>query len=109
MTSLNPYLAYKASGIEWLGDVPAHWDVRRLRRTASLNPSRAEARRELKEQTPVVFLPMEKVGTGGYIDESEILHACEVWNGFTYFRRYDVLVARECRQIELRDDKLMLK
>ena len=27
----QPYPAYKPSGVEWLGDVPAHWEVRRLR------------------------------------------------------------------------------
>ena len=33
MTSeLGPYKAYKASGFEWLGKVPEHWDVRKLRR-----------------------------------------------------------------------------
>ena len=26
---LHPYPAYKPSGVPWLGDVPAHWDVRR--------------------------------------------------------------------------------
>ena len=30
-TDLQPYPAYKPSGIDWLGDVPAHWDVRRLK------------------------------------------------------------------------------
>lgn len=29
---LNPYPAYKPSGLDWLGDVPAHWDVRQLGR-----------------------------------------------------------------------------
>ena len=24
---LKPYPKYKPSGVEWLGDVPAHWDV----------------------------------------------------------------------------------
>ena len=28
---LKPYSAYRDSGIAWLGDVPAHWEVRRLR------------------------------------------------------------------------------
>ena len=28
---LPPNPAYKPSGINWLGDVPAHWEVRRLR------------------------------------------------------------------------------
>ena len=27
----QPYPAYKPSGVEWLGDVPAHWQVRRLK------------------------------------------------------------------------------
>ena len=27
----QPYPAYKPSGVEWLGDVPAHWDVSALR------------------------------------------------------------------------------
>lgn len=30
ITKLKPYPAYKDSGVEWLGQVPEHWDVRRL-------------------------------------------------------------------------------
>ncbi len=30
-THLKSYPDYKPSGVEWLGDVPAHWEVRRLR------------------------------------------------------------------------------
>ena len=26
----KPYPAYRPSGVEWLGDVPAHWEVKRL-------------------------------------------------------------------------------
>ena len=29
ISRLHPYRAYKPSGVPWLGDVPAHWDVRR--------------------------------------------------------------------------------
>ena len=29
----QPYLAYKDSGVEWLGKVPTHWEVRRSKRT----------------------------------------------------------------------------
>ena len=28
---IGPYPAYRASGSEWLGDVPAHWDVRPIK------------------------------------------------------------------------------
>ena len=33
----KPYPAYKASGVEWLGTVPQHWDVKRLKYSASIN------------------------------------------------------------------------
>ena len=29
------YPAYKPSGVEWLGDIPAHWDVKRLKHISS--------------------------------------------------------------------------
>ncbi len=37
---LKPYPAYKASGVEWLGDVPAHWEVRRLGQIGSFSRGR---------------------------------------------------------------------
>ena len=88
------YLHYRNSGVEWLGEVPKHWEVRRIKRVVSMNPSKLEVRGTLTEQTPVVFLPMEKVEADGQIDESEIRSACEVWDGFTYFRKEDILVAK---------------
>jgi type I restriction enzyme S subunit len=36
--SFPRYPKYKPSGVEWLGDVPAHWDVTQLKRT--VNPDR---------------------------------------------------------------------
>ena len=33
---MKSYPAYKPSGIDWLGDVPCHWEVRRLKNIASL-------------------------------------------------------------------------
>ena len=33
---LKPYPTYKPSGVEWLGDVPAHWEVRRLKNICRL-------------------------------------------------------------------------
>ena len=29
IADLNPYSAYKGSGVPWLGEVPAHWEVKR--------------------------------------------------------------------------------
>lgn len=33
----KPYPVYMPSGTEWLGDIPMHWDVRRLKYLATLN------------------------------------------------------------------------
>ena len=35
MITPQPYPAYRTSGVEWLGDVPEHWEVRRLKQLCS--------------------------------------------------------------------------
>ncbi len=44
MSSLSPhpYPAYKPSGAPWLGNVPAHWEVRRLRTVAEMRVSNVD-------------------------------------------------------------------
>ena len=48
-TDFPTYPAYKPSGIEWLGDVPAHWDVRWLKFWVDTN------KRTLSEKTDPDF------------------------------------------------------
>src|SRR5690606_37815055 len=31
ISELKPYSEYKDSGLPWLGQVPAHWDIRRMK------------------------------------------------------------------------------
>ncbi|MDQ6771314.1 MAG: restriction endonuclease subunit S, partial [Gemmatimonadota bacterium] len=38
LRQLMPYAAYRHSGVEWLGEIPAHWKVKRLKHLAALNP-----------------------------------------------------------------------
>jgi len=38
------YPAYRDSGVEWLGEVPAHWQVKRLKRAARLLTDKADGR-----------------------------------------------------------------
>ena len=38
----RPYPAYKDSGIEWLGEIPAHWKVRRLKTIAAVQLSNVD-------------------------------------------------------------------
>ena len=50
MTTLTakyqPYPAYKPSGIEWLGEIPAHWDIRRLKSLAAVQLSNVDKKSE---------------------------------------------------------------
>ena len=91
---LNPDAPMKDSGIEWLGAIPAHWNIRRVKWIADLNPNSTKKRTSLSADTPVTFLPMGRVGTEGQIDTREKVEASQVWNGYTYFRRGDILVAK---------------
>ena len=91
---LDPGIALKPSGIPWLGDIPQHWELRRLRQVAFMKPSKSESEDVLRRNGAVTFLPMERVSAGGAVDASERVHAATVWNGFTYFSRGDVIVAK---------------
>jgi type I restriction enzyme, S subunit len=37
----KPYPSYKDSGVEWLGEIPAHWGVRRLKFAAHVEPGQS--------------------------------------------------------------------
>ena len=91
--SLPKYPHYKPSGVQWLGDVPAHWELKRLRRCLQLNPSKSEIACESRNKE-VSFLPMEAIGDDGRLDLSRTRPVNEVETGYTYFRDGDVTLAK---------------
>lgn len=91
--SFPRYLSYKNSGVEWLGKVPEHWEVKRLRFVAQLNPSKGETN-ELDKETEVSFLPMEAIGDDGSLNLERTRPIIEVETGYTYFREGDVTIAK---------------
>ena len=50
MTTLTnkhrPYPSYRPSGVEWLGEIPAHWKVRRLKYSAPIRSSKLDCKPE---------------------------------------------------------------
>ena len=90
---LNPHAPMKPSGIEWLGDVPVGWEVKRLRFVANLNPSKSEIA-TLDRGTAVSFLPMEAVGDDGTLTLDKEKTIGELETGYTYFRDGDVTIAK---------------
>ena len=42
LAELKPYPQMKDSGVEWLGEIPAHWSIRRLRTAADIRFSNVD-------------------------------------------------------------------
>ena len=91
--SYPAYPDYKDSGVEWLGEVPAHWEVKRLRYVAELNPSKTEVR-TLPAERSVSFIPMEAIGEDGSLSLVQTRQIGEVLAGYTYVREGDVTIAK---------------
>ena len=47
---LKPYPTYKDSGVPWLGEMPAHWEMRRLRNTSEMRVSNIDKHTKDEEQ-----------------------------------------------------------
>lgn len=90
---LDPGVAMKDSGVEWLGRVPAHWNIGATRRFYSFNPSKREisARPRTEE---VSFLPMEAIGETGSLELTRTRQIKEVETGYSYFANGDVVIAK---------------
>jgi type I restriction enzyme S subunit len=91
---LNPNAEMKDSGINWLGEIPKHWAVKRLKNVADINSTKQEVKFDDVKDLEVVFLPMENVSENGAIDNSDKRKASEIWEGFTYFKKNDVIIAK---------------
>ena len=60
--AICPYPAYKSSGVEWLGDVPAHWELRRIKTLLQESDER-------KGQNQIELMSLTR--TKGLIPQSE--------------------------------------
>ena len=49
---LGPYPDYRDSGVEWLGEIPTHWEVRRLKSFATVQLSNVDKKSQ-EDQDPV--------------------------------------------------------
>lgn len=89
---LDPDVPMKDSGVEWLGEVPEHWKITSTKYVAILNPNKSELK--IKNMLSLCsFVSMEKIKLDSLVlDEDKTM--IEVFNGYTYFRNDDVLMAK---------------
>lgn len=93
MSRYKAYAEYKDSGVEWLGNVPSHWTICRVKNVATINPSKSEARRLLPD-SEVSFIPMEAIGDKGELDASRVKVLSDVLTGYTYVADGDLMIAK---------------
>ena len=79
--------------MEWLGQVPEHWEVSRLRFICEVNPRKSETS-TLEADTIVSFLPMDAIGEDGSLNLEQEKTLGDVLTGYTYFREGDVTLAK---------------
>ena len=91
---LDPNVEMKPSGVEWIGEIPKHWEVLKVKHVGSSNPSKNNPKTDCLKDKLVVFLPMERVHTDGTIDQELKLPYSQLKNGYTYFEENDVLIAK---------------
>lgn len=88
------YPAYKPSGIEWIGKIPEHWETKKLKYGAKINPAKVSCQFDKSADDEIVFLPMEKVSKNGKINQELRKRINEVNTGFACFEKDDVIVAK---------------
>ena len=92
MAKYQQYVEYKDSGVEWLGEIPNHWEVVPIKHLAILNPKKSTLSQDLMFDE-CSFVPMEKLKFNSLVlDEKKVIK--DVYDGYTYFENEDILVAK---------------
>ena len=91
--SYPSYPEYKESGVDWPGQMPSHWAVKRLRHVTDLNPGKSRVR-GYDPEMETTFLSMEAVGEDGSLDLTANRLLSDVIDGYTYFQEGDVAYAK---------------
>lgn len=92
MSEYARYPEYKDSGVPWLGEIPSHWQLKRLRFGIELNPLKSEVK--IASDTLVSFVPMDSVKFDKNLELSQEKTLEEVYKGYTYFRNNDIVLAK---------------
>ena len=62
----KPYPAYKPSGVEWLGEIPAHWETIRLKSVLARNDSGVWGDEPGNHEGTIILRSTEQTIDGGW-------------------------------------------
>ena len=94
VASLLPYPAYKPSGVDWLGDLPAHWGVSRLKQLCSRSALYgANVSASLYQESGIRFLRTTDITEDGKLRAGGVFLPEELVRDYT-LSDGDILVSR---------------
>ena len=85
---LNPSAPMKDSGIEWIGKIPASWEVGRMKYVADINAPC----KDVKQYERISYAPMECIKRGWM--ECQEISPLESSSGLTKFEENDIVMAK---------------
>jgi type I restriction enzyme S subunit len=94
---LSPYPAYKDSGVEWLGKMPEHWRVSRLKHVSSLEFSSVD-KHSIEGETPVRLCNYSEVYNNDFVTpDMDFMEATATPDEIRQFalRKNDVLLTKD--------------
>jgi type I restriction enzyme S subunit len=93
----KPYPAYKDSGIEWLGEIPAHWEAKRLKFLTEFVTSGSRGWAQYYSDDGAIFLRIGNLSrTSIDLDLSDIQYVCPpqgTEGERTRVKQYDILIS----------------
>lgn len=87
---MKPYEKYRPSGVEWIGDIPDGWEVKKLKYITKLNPICNTS--NLEEDSIITYSPMECVKNGYLVKDSTEFYNAN--NSYNFFMNGDILLAK---------------
>jgi type I restriction enzyme S subunit len=91
---LDKSVPMKDSGIDWIGEIPEHWKIRRIK-DITVSDVSVKTPSQLKGTDLIEFLPMSNVNESlGAIKEFNFVELDSVSSGYTKFKNDDVIFAK---------------
>ena len=88
--SFPMHSAYKEVSGGWFSELPMHWDVKKLKHVALINPSNDKS----TSNEGVTFLPMEADSETGEYEVGRISKRETLPDSLTEFKKGDVILAK---------------
>ena len=90
---LDPDVPLKPSGVEWLGEVPAHWDVRRFKFVATINQGQVDPQDD-QYREHILIAPNHIEGVTGTLLKQESAREQEADSGKCLVRKGQVIYSK---------------